>query len=154
MHEFVPQRQRIFTIASDEDEEYDVYDFYPSQNHLYQRVFPSSDWVAPPTAPIEQVSSSSDLSDALGSVESLEILGYLHKLPPSPIFSYDSSFVFPDPSNNEHGIRSLGYSKLFRRGLWAKSSCITRRVDALFLKARSMFRALKARLAHPVPRRS
>ncbi len=35
MHESLPPRRRIFTTAHDEEEEYDVYDFFPSQNRFY-----------------------------------------------------------------------------------------------------------------------
>ncbi|TBU37004.1 hypothetical protein BD309DRAFT_932945 [Dichomitus squalens] len=111
------------STTSNDEEDYDVYLFYPSRNQIYQRARQSSwepSWD-------EGLWSSSDVSD-----------------PSSPTYSYDSDFVYPNPAD-EHGISVFGYSSLFRRGLWAQSRRISRRFDDFVAKIINAWRCLKMR---------
>ncbi|EJF62877.1 hypothetical protein DICSQDRAFT_179580 [Dichomitus squalens LYAD-421 SS1] len=109
------------STTSNDEEDYDVYLFYPSRNQIYQRARQSSwepSWD-------DGLWSSSDVSD-----------------PSSPTYSYDSDFVYPNPAD-DHGISVFGYSSLFRRGLWAQSRRISRRFDDFVAKIINAWRCLK-----------
>ncbi|KAI0774010.1 hypothetical protein C8Q74DRAFT_1217929 [Fomes fomentarius] len=115
-------RRHIFTTAPEDlDDDYDEYLFYPSENRMiHLEPFLPSPAPEQIDADHEYVSSSSDLSEVpWGSIQSLPHLDHLLKLPSSPTYSIDSSFVFPERVD-DRGIRVLGYSKLFRTGLLAK----------------------------------
>ncbi|KAI1789006.1 hypothetical protein LXA43DRAFT_600175 [Ganoderma leucocontextum] len=125
MHESVPQPRFVSLSTCDGDDvEYDVYYFYPSRNRVYQPARQASPW---DTTLDNDAPSSADVS-----VLSL------------PSYSYNSDFVFPDPAS-VHGISTLGYSTLFRKGLWAQSRAITRRLDAFVARMMETCRSLKNR---------
>lgn len=128
MHESVPQ-PRCVSLSSDE-EDYDVYYFYPSRNRVYlvrHRLFPRCSLpLLTPRQPASQpspfgASSSADVS----VVRSPHVCrprpavhAPCHQLS-FPSYSYNSDFVFPDPAN-VHDISTFGYSALFGKGLWAQ----------------------------------
>ncbi|TBU64187.1 hypothetical protein BD310DRAFT_868422 [Dichomitus squalens] len=129
------------STTSNDEEDYDVYLFYPSRNQIYQRARQSSwepSWD-------EGLWSSSDVSDVrLFFVASSQPATYVQCQPSSPTYSYDSDFVYPNPAD-EHGISVFGYSSLFRRGLWAQSRRISRRFDDFVAKIINAWRCLKMR---------
>ncbi|RDX53258.1 hypothetical protein OH76DRAFT_1480264 [Lentinus brumalis] len=133
MHESLPPRRRIFTTAHDEEEEYDVYDFFPSQNRFYMRLRLSSEADESDTF----IHSSSDHVD---SIDSLPALDHLRKLP-SPPDVQAPELAFPERVDVS-GIQRQGYSRIFRTGLWAQSR-ITRRLDAFIAKTMARLRSLK-----------
>ncbi|KAI0722162.1 hypothetical protein C8T65DRAFT_734589 [Cerioporus squamosus] len=136
MHESFPPRRRIFTTVYDDDEEdeYDVYYYFPSQNRLYSRLRLSSEADENDAC----ISSSSDLFD---SIDSLSALDHLRKLPSSPGVQVPE-LTFPEQVDDQGGLRRLGYSRIFRTGLWAPSR-LTRRLDAFIAKTIARLRSLK-----------
>ncbi|KAI9067674.1 hypothetical protein FKP32DRAFT_1672956 [Trametes sanguinea] len=128
MYEFVSQTRRVNFNAQFDDEndwEYEVFDFYPSLNE--NRQFPTI---------------VTDFEDDASS----ESTAHDEPMLPSPTYTVDTDFSFPD-TVDDGGISSLGYSKIFRTGLWAQhSSRITEHLDALIEKAFAKLRVLRQHL--------
>ncbi|OSC98706.1 hypothetical protein PYCCODRAFT_966636 [Trametes coccinea BRFM310] len=127
MYEFISEPRRIRSNAQFNDEgdsEYDVFLYYPSRNENYQ--FPTV------ITDVEDDASSDSTT---------------HNEPmiPSPTYTIDTAFSFPDTVDDD-GISRLGYSKIFRTGLWAQSSRITEHLDVLIEKAFAKLRVLRQRL--------
>lgn len=136
MHETVPQPRSVALSTPDSDEEYEVYYFYPSRNRIYQ-VCPHSFSCGRCHCPHATVGRQSILAfRPVPRQRRALVCGclcgtFLSRLLPLhhhlcftcqlsfPSYSYNSDFVFPDPAA-VHGISTLGYSVLFRRGLWAQ----------------------------------
>ncbi|KAI0676969.1 hypothetical protein C8Q78DRAFT_987475 [Trametes maxima] len=137
MHEFVPELRYVPSGAhyDAQDEEYDVYYFWPSRNE-FSRVPPpafSTQWG-------DDSASEWTISD--------------HSLPTSPTYSTDMRFTFPE-TVGDVDISNMGYSRFFRTGLWAQhlrvkslqSSRITKRVDAFLAMAVAKIHSLKRRFS-------
>ncbi|KAI0370169.1 hypothetical protein BV20DRAFT_966778 [Pilatotrama ljubarskyi] len=131
MHEYVPELRRVPSGVHgyDEDDEYDVYDFWPSRNALYLH---TSFCVETD----RDTYSESTLSD--------------YSVATSPTYSIDPNFRFPD-TVDDIGISNMGYSRFFRTGLWAQSSRITKRLDAFLAKAVASLHSIKRHFARRTP---
>ncbi|KAH9894370.1 hypothetical protein C8Q73DRAFT_790915 [Cubamyces lactineus] len=126
MYEFLPELRRAPSDAyyhDDEDVEYDVFLYWPSRNELRQHSL---------------VSVFDDTASETTEPES--------PTDESPTYTGDSAFSFP-AAVDDVGISSMGYSKVFRTGLWAQSSCITRRLDAFIANAFAKLRAFRRRFS-------
>ncbi|KAL7282190.1 hypothetical protein ACG7TL_003659 [Trametes sanguinea] len=129
MYEFVPEARRVHSNAQFDDEtdsDYEVFLFYPSRNEHHQ--FPAV------------ITNLEDDASSDGTAHDEPMIA-------SPTYTIDTDFSFPDTVHDD-GISRLGYSKIFRTGLWAqRSSRITEHLDALIEKAFAKLRALRQRLA-------
>ncbi|PIL36861.1 hypothetical protein GSI_00551 [Ganoderma sinense ZZ0214-1] len=124
MHESVRQPRSVaLTTPDGDDDEYDVYYFYPSLNRANE--------LASQFTPFD--ASLDDNTPSYVSVLSF------------PSYSFNSDFVFPDPHVSVHDISTLGYSALFRRGLWAQSRCVSRRLNAFITRIKEACCSLKNR---------
>ena len=128
-----PRPRRFYLDSDDEwDEDYDVFLFYPSRNRVIgagrQACYaPLANTITPYHQQCENPSWEWDDNDASSGVLEVRSLSLSSVTPcqrarqhfPSPTYSVDPDFVFPD-DGHDGGIASMGYSKIFRSGLWAQ----------------------------------
>ncbi|KAI0637910.1 hypothetical protein C8Q77DRAFT_397833 [Trametes polyzona] len=135
MYEFVPEPCYVHptggALSEDQDEEeYDVYYYWPSRNEVALVYPPAS--LGPFRAPqrVEQrpvlFVDSDDDARSETTISDYSVIV-------SPTCSVDPGFAFAD-TVNDVGISSMGYSRFFRMGLWAQSARITKRGVALLEK--------------------
>ncbi|EIW61902.1 uncharacterized protein TRAVEDRAFT_44723 [Trametes versicolor FP-101664 SS1] len=150
MHESVPQLRHVVladAYYADEDEEYDEYVFYPSRNELHL-VLPttSPEFLSPPPSFHHRPAFYTEWDDETGSEFTVSDCS----MATSPTYSVDPTFNFAD-TVDDVGISSMGYSVLFRRGLWAQSSPIVKKLDAIIKQAVARLQSFKKHFARQPP---
>ncbi|KAI0094235.1 hypothetical protein BDY19DRAFT_999493 [Irpex rosettiformis] len=109
-----------------EDDDYDVYLFWPSSSQV---LVPVDTRHVEEFEPVSPLDLHSDFDDELDELD----LGLSQLRNFEPTWSFDSDFVFPDTASLQED--AYGYSRLFRMGLVSKSRSFTRELDTLLKTA-------------------
>ncbi|OBZ76974.1 hypothetical protein A0H81_03672 [Grifola frondosa] len=132
MRDFIPEDAFAGHYTPDylEEDDYEVYLFWPSSQQYALVHYDSQNY---------SVAALSDDDDSLDVAEVSP--------PLSPVYPSVSDFAFPDTPASDDEMSQVGYSRLFRSGLFFDSKSISKRFDKLLAKTADRFRSMKKRFS-------